>query len=360
MLKKGDKVLVAMSGGVDSSVAAALLLEQGYEVRGLMLKLWSADQSKNSFEKSKEQALSVAKKLGIALDVLDAQDLFLRKTVGFFIESHKVGLTPNPCYRCNREIKWKILLDHSYKLGIGFVSSGHYARLIRRGEDDVELRRAADTSKDQSYVLSGLDKSQLLKILLPLGERHKSEIRAIAHRLSFSNYNQEESQDLCFLAGMKQKEFISHYAPEMNLPGIITNTAGDVIGTHTGLYDYTIGQRKGVGGGNKEALYVIAKDIEKNVLIIGTSADLGSRQLIAVEMNWLSGGEPEIPISCSVKIRYRANPVSCTVFHRSDKEVLIKFTQPVRDAAPGQIAVLYQDDLVIGSGVILQVPGDSE
>ncbi len=356
------EIVVAMSGGVDSSVAAALLVKQGYSVRGMILKLWDGDPdrkgSEGRFQDSCDQASGVAQRLGIPFEVIDASTAFQHLIVNYFINAHRNGRTPNPCFICNQQIKWGLLMTEALKKGAEYLATGHYARLVRTPAGKIELRKALDQKKDQSYILAGLTQQQISRALLPLGEKTKIETRNIAHRYNFSNYDRQDSQDLCFLGTLDQQKFLDLYAPECLKHGEIRNLAGEVIGEHNGLANYTIGQRKGLGAGFKEPIYVLGKDIERNTLIVGTSRDLGIKRIIVDEINWISGGEPTLPKRCGIKIRYKANPVQGIIARKADNRYTVLFDEKVRDATPGQFAVFYEDDLVIGSGEINEISGE--
>lgn len=363
-MDKKVEVAVAMSGGVDSSVAAALLVEQGYAVRGMMLKLWDGNpdlmESKRRFEDSCDQGYKVAQQLGIPFEVIDAAGIFKQKIVGYFIQSHQTGKTPNPCFICNRQIKWGLLMDEAQKRGAEYLATGHYARVVNTRQGKYELRKALDQKKDQSYVLAGLTQTQLSRAMLPLGEKDKKETREIAHSYNFINADRQDSQDLCFLGTLDQEAFLALYAPTGLISGEIHNLKGEVIGEHNGLANYTIGQRKGLGAGFKEPIYVLAKDVQRNILIAGTGSELGIRQIIINDAHWISGEEPDLPRKCSVKIRYKAAPVNGTIKQSAENEYSFIFDEMVRDATPGQFAVFYDDDLVIGSGEIKEIFGEEK
>src|SRR5512134_939727 len=293
------KVVVAMSGGVDSSVAAALLKEQGYDVIGMMLRLWSEpgkeDSNRCCTPDSMAQARRVAARIRIPFYVVDAKDVFHRTVVQYFLEGYARGETPNPCLICNRQIRWTFLLDHALALGADYMATGHYVR-IRKGERGrSELLRAVDRSKDQSYVLHVLNQEKLARALFPIGDYPKTEIRAIAERYGLPTASRKDSQDLCFLAGEDYRNFLQRNAAVMLRPGEILTRDGRSVGEHNGLANYTIGQRKGLGVASLVPLYVLGKNSITNTLIVGTQEELGSRELIARDVNWLSGETPQEP-----------------------------------------------------------------
>lgn len=360
----GPRVVVAMSGGVDSSVAAALLIEQGYEVIGMMLRLWAEDivtegqacgtDNRCCTPDQMRDARRVADLLGIPFYVLDMREVFRQQIVQRFIDGYAFGLTPNPCLACNRYIRFTHLLNHALALDAEYLATGHYARLRRADDGRIELLKGVDESKDQSYVLSVLRQEQLRHALFPVGGYHKAEVRALAERFGLPVARKHDSQDLCFLADGDYRRFLRQYAPDAVRPGPIMMTAGEVLGQHTGLPDYTIGQRKGLGISYAEPLYVLAKDTAHNALIVGTIAELGQTALVARDVNWISGEPPAEPLRATVKIRYKARSAAATVIPLPGDRVHVHFDAPLRDIAPGQGAVFYDGDRCLGGGIIEQ------
>lgn len=352
-------VAVGMSGGVDSSVTAALLLEQGYRVIGIMMRLWNGNPDQNAAlqkrESQEKRAREIAHKLDIPFEIIDLEKEFRTKVVGYYLSSLKGGQTPNPCFVCNREIKWGTLLQAALDRGADRLATGHYARVIRRFDGSSALLKGVDAKKDQSYVLAGLSQTQLSHILLPLGEMTKEEIRHIAHRLGFGFQAEEESQDLCFLGGVSQELFLETYATNSNRAGVIRMVDGQVVGEHNGLSNYTIGQRKGLGSGFSEAVYVLEKDVLNNEIIIGTKALLGSHSMTIGNVSWISGREPFLPTRFNFKIRYKSGLLPGKLIKLNNSEYQVFFEKRVRDATPGQYAVFYHGDEVMGSGVIQRV-----
>ncbi len=350
------KVVVAMSGGVDSSVAAALLIRQGYEVTGMMLKLWSGDceQAENACctPESMAQARQVASQLGIPFYVIDAKEDFKHLVVDTFIQGYESGMTPNPCFACNLTIKWGFLLEKARQSGADFLATGHYARIILDEKGNAHLHKSADLRKDQSYVLAGLNQSQLINTLLPLGDLEKTEVRRLAASFGFESANRPDSQDLCFIGNQGYRAFLDTYGMVKNLPGPIRDTLGNILGTHIGLQDYTIGQRKRLVSGSREPLYVLEKESNSNTLIVGSKDDLGFSSITLRSVNWIQGIQPSMNSDYSVKIRYKATPVACKMKEIEKDQFIFEFPEKVRDATPGQIAVLYDGDEVIGSGII--------
>jgi len=350
------KVVVAMSGGVDSSVAAALLKEQGYDVIGMMLRLWSEPGKEESNRcctpDSMAQARRVAARLDIPFYVIDAKDVFHKTVVQYFLDGYARGETPNPCLICNRQIRWTFLLDHALALGADFMATGHYVRK-QTVEGGHQLLRAVDRSKDQAYVLHVLNQEKLARALFPIGDYPKPEIRAIAEKFGLPTASRKDSQDLCFLAGEDYRNFLKRNAAEMLQPGEILTRDGRSVGEHTGLANYTIGQRKGLGLASLVPLYVLGKDSATNSLIVGTQEELGSQQLTARDVNWLSGETPSEPFRAEVKIRYTAKEAEALVIPVEGNQVQVRFDAPQRDITSGQAAVFFQDAIMLGGGIIL-------
>ncbi len=352
------KVVVAMSGGVDSSVAAALLKQQGYEVIGMMLRLWSEpgkeDSNRCCTPDSMAQARRVAAKLDIPFYVVDAKNVFRETVVQYFLDGYVRGETPNPCLLCNRQIRWTFLLDRALALGADFMATGHYARKVKDESGKMKLMRAVDDAKDQSYVLHVLTQEKLQRALFPVGEYPKPEIRRIAESFGLPTASRADSQDLCFLAGDDYRNFLSRNAPAINQPGNIETRDGKVIGQHTGLANYTIGQRKGLGVASPIPLYVITKNAAGNTLVVGTADELGFAELTARDVNWVSGEAPSAPFRAMVKIRYTARAVPAEVTPlESGTRFKVRFDAPARDVTAGQAAVLYVGEEVLGGGIIV-------
>jgi len=349
------KVVVAMSGGVDSSVAAALLKQQGYEVIGMMLRLWSEpgkeDSNRCCTPDSMAQARRVAAKLDIPFYVVDAKNVFRETVVQYFLDGYARGETPNPCLLCNRQIRWTFLLDHALALGADFMATGHY---VRRKEDGgkIALLRAVDPSKDQSYVLHVLTQEKLQRALFPVGEYPKTEIRRIAESFGLPTASRPDSQDLCFLAGEDYRNFLQRNAADMLRPGEIVTRDGQVVGHHNGLSNYTIGQRKGLGVASPVPLYVLGKDAGTNTVIVGTQDELGTRELTAKDVNWIRGEVPTEPFRAEVKIRYTARPAWAWVTPLNGDQARVQFDVPARDVTAGQAAVFYVEEEVLGGGII--------
>jgi tRNA-specific 2-thiouridylase len=349
-------VVVAMSGGVDSSVAAALLVEQGYRVVGMMLRLWNEpgrdDENRCCTPDAMNQARRVAAQICIPFYALDARDLFREKVVQAFLDGYSSGLTPNPCVVCNYFVKWGYLFDQAIAVGAELLATGHYARLNKNENGLVELKRAHDLHKDQTYFLSVLDQQRLKHTLFPLGEFTKAEVRELARKFKLEVAEKTDSQDLCFLGHQDYRQFLVRYSPSSVQPGPIINMRGEVVGSHQGLPFYTIGQRKGIEIASQKPLYVLQKDEEKNILVVGPEDELGSFELCASNMNWIAGQPPIDPVQVQAKIRYRAKLAPATIFPLADNRVRVVFDEKMRDITPGQVVVLYNNDIVLGGGLI--------
>lgn len=352
------KVVVAMSGGVDSSVAAAMLKQQGYDVIGMMMRLWSEPGREESNRcctpDSMAQARRVASMLDIPFYVVDAKSVFRGTVVQYFLDGYACGETPNPCLICNKKIRWEFLLNHALALGAEFMATGHYARRQTMDDGRYRLLRAMDVSKDQSYVLYMMNQEKLKRALFPIGDYPKSEIRHLAASFGLPTASRPDSQDLCFLAGEDYRNFIQRNAPEMLKAGDIVRHDGKVVGRHNGLANYTIGQRKGLGVSSPVPLYVVMKRTANNELIVGTQDELGSTELVAKDVNWVSGKVPPEPFHTDVKIRYTAKEAGALITPVNRDQAKVRFDTPQRDITAGQAAVFYVGDEVIGGGIITQ------
>jgi tRNA-specific 2-thiouridylase len=353
--RKG-RVVVAMSGGVDSSVAAALLAEQGYEVIGMMMRLWSEPgiEAHNRCCTPEAMALArrVAAKLGIPFFAVDAQQVFHERVVNYFIDGYTQGTTPNPCLACNREIRWEFLLKRALALGADYMATGHYTRLRRDEAGKIQILRAVDEAKEQSYVLHVLGQAQLAHAIFPLGEYTKPQIRQLARDYGLPVAERADSQDLCFLGNGDYRSFLMRNAPQVAEPGPILTRDGEMLGEHQGLAFYTIGQRKGLGIAAHHPLYVLDKDKAGNALIVGQKEELGKTELYAANTNWVSGEAPGKAFRARVKIRYKARDAWGWVSPREDGRSHVLFDEPLRAITPGQAAVFYDGEVCLGGGII--------
>jgi tRNA-specific 2-thiouridylase len=343
-----------MSGGVDSSTAAALLVEQGYEVFGLMLRLWSAPDHGNRCCSPEDMAMArrVAAHLEIPFYALDVQQRFKQAVVDPFLDDYLAGITPNPCLNCNRTIRWGFMHSKATAMGADYLATGHYARLERQ-DGSVKLLRALDRSKDQSYVLSLLPQEKLARSLFPLGELTKDQVRDKAQGFQLPVADRPDSQDLCFVGQSDYRQFLIEQRGETFLgPGKIVNAHGQTLGQHEGLAFYTIGQRKGLGISASEPLYVLEKKPATNTLVVGPREFLGRTRFAVTQVNWVSGQIPQRPIQADVRVRYKAREVGGLIVMVSDTEAEIELTDSVPDITPGQAAVFYHGEECLGGGII--------
>lgn len=354
-----DRVIVAMSGGVDSSVTAALLLKYGYEVIGVTMRLGTHDSdnvdsttSCCSIE-SVEDARRVANQLGITFYAVNFEDAFRKEVVNYFCAEYSAGRTPNPCIICNEKLKFGKLLQLSRELDAKYVATGHYARI---SYDDLMgryiLKKGLDPQKDQSYALFSLTQDQLKYVLMPLGELTKPEVRKIAESMSLKTAKRPESQELCFIADNNYNRFIRERMSEDVKPGEILDMTGKVIGEHRGIQFYTIGQRKGLGGTFGRIMYVIKIDPANNTITIGPKEELKVKRLSASNANFISIPKLENPLNATVKIRYNDSGSEGIAYPISDDRFEVVFHEPPLAVTPGQAAVLYDGDMVIGGGWI--------
>jgi tRNA-specific 2-thiouridylase len=358
-----QRVVVAMSGGVDSSVAAALLVQQGYDVIGLMMRLWSEPGCESESDSGHNrcctpdaliQARTVAAQLDIPFYVVDTQTVFKQRIVEFFLDGYAAGVTPNPCLECNRHIRWDFLLNKALSLGATHLATGHYAQVQQTPTGQYHLLRGVDALKDQSYVLSVLNQSHLQHAYFPIGGYPKAQVRELAAQFQLPVAQRKDSQDLCFLADSNYRRFVREYRPQTEQPGDIVTRSGQVLGQHDGLANYTIGQRKGIGIAQAHPLYVIGKQAATNTLLVGELSELGSQQCRVTRFNWVCAPDPAptAPFEALVQIRYKAQAVPATVTPTAADTVEVSFAQPMRDVTPGQAAVVYLENRCLGGGVI--------
>ena len=357
---KPSKVVIGMSGGVDSSVAAWMLKQQGYEVIGLFMKNWEDDDSDEYCSSRQDwlDVVSVADLIGIDVEAVNFAAEYRERVFAEFLREYAAGRTPNPDVLCNAEIKFKAFLDHAMSLGADAIATGHYAR-VRHGEGQVQLLKAVDASKDQSYFLHRLTQQQLANVLFPLGEIPKTEVRKIAEDIGLHNARKKDSTGICFIGERPFREFLNRYLPRT--PGPIKNPEGKVVGEHMGLAFFTLGQRKGIGlggsqEGNGDAWYVARKDMPNNTLYVAQGHGhpwLLSNALAAIDANWISGHAPS-PGKYSAKTRYRQVDAPCEFLLDSNGPLSFQLTFPEAQWAvtPGQSAVLYDGDICLGGGII--------
>lgn len=343
------KVMVAMSGGVDSSVAAALLLEQGYDVCGGTLILHDSDNVLGEVEKAR----SVCRALGIEHFVFDERELFKEKVIKHFALSYDVGFTPNPCIECNKHLKFGKLLEHALNLNCDYIATGHYSRIDKVGERYAVVR-PEDRKKDQTYVLWQLSQHQLSHMLMPLGEYTKDTVRQIAEKYGFVSASSKESQDICFVPDNDYVSFLEKYNGSAFKKGEYTDIDGRVLGKHNGHQCYTIGQRKGLGIALGKPQFVISKDVTTNRVVLSDEEHLFKTKVYVKNINLMAAETLDQPIVCTAKLRYSAKDDECVVYKLNDDEALIEFKNPQRAPSPGQSAVFYDGKIVLGGAIIIR------
>lgn len=352
------KAIIAMSGGVDSSAAALLAIERGYECIGATMKLFNsgvdpARENSCCSLADVEDARSVAYSLGMPYYVFNFTSRFKEDVIDRFVFAYENGRTPNPCIDCNKYLKFDKLFQRAQELDYDFIVTGHYAQIEYDNQTGrYLLKKAVDLSKDQSYVLYSMTQEQLAHTLFPLGGMKKSEVRAVAEAHGFVNAKKHDSQDICFVQNGRYADFIRQYTGKDYPEGSFIDTRGNVLGTHKGIINYTIGQRKGLGLALPAPMYVCRIDVENNAVILGYDADLYTKELLIDNVNLISVERLDKPMRCTVKIRYRQDEQPATVTQHNDGAVSIVFDEPQRAVTKGQAAVIYDGEIVVGGGII--------
>ena len=343
------KIVVAMSGGVDSSVAAALLKEEGHNVIGATMQILPSDRQGAHAE---TDASHIARKLGIPHHVMDLRDVFARMVIDDFCREYSLGRTPNPCGRCNRYIKFGTLMERARELGADYIATGHHARVEHdEATGTYLLKKSADTQKDQSYFLCQLTQEQLSHALFPIGSMTKDKVRQTAGELNLNTTARPGSQEICFIPDDDYPRFLKDYRRQPDEPGPILDQQGNTVGEHKGLTFYTIGQRKGLGIA-AEPLYVTAIEPDRNAVVVGTKEQTYGTELVANNLNWIAIARPEHPVKVKAKVRYRHPEAEAVVKPLDEDSVYVKFTEPQMAITPGQTIVFYDGDTVIGGGTI--------
>jgi len=355
------KIIVGMSGGVDSSVAALLLLEQGYQVEGLFMKNWEEDDDEDYCAAAVDlaDATAVCDTLGIKLHSVNFASEYWDRVFSHFLDEYRAGRTPNPDILCNREIKFHAFLDYARTLGAERIATGHYAR-VRHTDHGSQLLRGLDNNKDQSYFLHALNQHQLSHAMFPIGEYQKSVIRQLAKDNDLLTHDKKDSTGICFIGERDFKNFLQRYLPAQ--PGVMQTPEGQTVGQHDGLMYYTLGQRQGLGiGGLKEfdnlPWFVADKDLDNNILIVVQGHDhplLYSQWLDAIDLHWVSGKPPSVPFTCTAKTRYRQQDAACMIESLQDGHCHVVFDQPQWAVTPGQSVVFYEGEKCLGGGIIQQ------
>jgi tRNA-specific 2-thiouridylase len=348
-------VVIGLSGGVDSAVAALLLKQAGHSVTGLFMKNWEEDDTSTrcAAEEDLKAARAVCEALAIPLQTVNFSAEYWERVFEYFLEEHRSGRTPNPDVLCNKEIKFKAFLEHALALGADYIATGHYAR-VQDSDGRFQLLKGIDPNKDQTYFLYTLGQSELSRTLFPVGHLVKGEVRTIAREAGLPNHDRRDSTGICFIGERDFRDFLKRYLPAQ--PGEMRTLNGDYKGGHEGVMYYTIGQRQGLGiGGPGDAWYVVDKDIQRNILYVEQGEQhpaLFSPSLAASQLHWIAGLPPTLPFRCTAKVRYRQNEQSCVIGEIEDDSVRVVFDTPQRAVTPGQSVVFYDGEACLGGGVI--------
>jgi tRNA-uridine 2-sulfurtransferase len=353
-------VMLGMSGGVDSSVAAAILLENGYEVIGVTLQIWQEmDEEMKKSEggccslSAVDDARRVANKLGIPYYVMNFKDIFEKNVINYFKEEYLKGRTPNPCIACNRYVKFDAMLKKAVSMGIDYVATGHYAKVdFEKNINRYLLKKSVTDKKDQTYALYNLSQEQLSRILMPVGDYTKERIREIAAEIGLTVATKPDSQEICFVEDNDYGRFISENTNVKIIPGDFVDTKGNVLGKHKGIIHYTVGQRKGLGIAFGKPMFVVEIDTKNNRVVLGDENEVFSNTLIAHDLNFISIDKLAQPTKVQAKVRYSAKEANAIITPISNEKVKVEFEIPQRAITPGQSVVFYQDDVVVGGGVI--------
>lgn len=354
------KVVVGMSGGVDSSVAALILKEQGYDVIGVTMQIWQdedyCDMSENGGccgLSAVDDARRVAETIGIPYYVMNFKEEFKKTVIDYFVAEYLRGRTPNPCIACNRYVKWEALLHRCLGIGADYIATGHYGNIKKLPNGRFAVTKSASLNKDQSYVLYNLTQEELSHTLFPISTMEKDEVRKIAERAGLPVAHKKDSQDICFIKDGDYASFIEEQTGVKSGPGDFVDSKGNVLGRHAGIIHYTVGQRKGLGIAFGEPRYVIRLDVPKNQVVLGTLDELMTKEVLFDDINYMSVSDINEPVKVTGKVRYSAKDVPCTLYPAKDGVMNAVFEEPVRAATPGQAAVFYKDGCIVCGGSII-------